>query len=884
MVMTPTTPARKPAEAAFLIRRYRRARGLTQQALAEQAGVSAGAISYLERGLTHTPHRDTLRALVEALSLSEQETAALELALRRAAIPAPQGTDADRFAAHSGAFGISKPLTSLIGREREAAAITAMIATEDARLLTLTGPAGVGKTRLASHVAAHLREEYRRPVAFVGLTPVDDPKRALPAIAQALEIQDSGVAPLRDTLRSALEDRELVLVLDNFEQVAQAAPDVIALLEACPGVSALVTSRSALNVRGEREFPVAPLAIPAQQRPASPEDIACYASVALFLDRARAVCPDFTLDTPEDVQLMAEVAARLDGLPLAIELAAAQIRHAPLAELHRRLTSATPLNALSGGAMDLPDHQRAMRSAIAWSYRLLDLEEQRVFRTLSLFAGGASAAGVAAVAGADARHESIRAALDTLVNQNLIYIVGDGRSMRYAQLVTLRAYGLERLEESGELDLARQRHAQYYVTLAEEERPRLERCEPGSLALLSEEYENLRAALGWSLEVANAEAVWIGLRLAGAIWFWWEVRGLLAEGLRWLESLLATAPDAEDERACKVLAPVWTGVMATSYHLGRFERAYEAGERALALQRGFGDKSELAEALNNQGIVAAGLQKYEAAERYFRESLDLYGKMGHPAEECKPLMNLGGVKRDLRRYDEALALYQKSLRIAGQTEAHDEARAILWDDIGDVHILRDEPARAHMALRRAEEIFQWLDAGLGIALCVHDLGRALLAEEHLDEAARQFSLAVTMRDELGDGAGAARSRVRLARVRIAQDYLDDATHLLAHALRALTALKRSEALWAVIEGAAALTCAQGRFEDATHLYAAAIQQRDALYDIIDPREYKLRAHDLAAIRAGLGEERYAETFASGSALRLDEALDLLYDRLLLTAP
>lgn len=872
-----TLGVRKRDDVAALIRRYRRACGLTQEALAERAGVSVGAISYLERGLTRSPHRDTLRALAEALSLNEQEIAALELAARRAT-PALEEEAASVERSNAillNESGIPEPLTTLIGREREAAAIAGALADSSVRLLTLTGPAGVGKTRLAAHVARRVWSEQRRAVVFVELTPVQDPERVLAAIAQTLEIQDTGVLPLRDTLRIALADRELLLVLDNFEQVTAAARSILDLLAACHRLTVLVTSRTALNVRGERELPVPLLALPTERDVMEPLGLERYGSVALFLDRARAVRPDFAIDAPDGAKQLAEVCARLDGLPLAIELAAAQLRHASLAELHRRLFGEAPLNVLAGGAQDLPDHQRTMRAAIAWSYSLLSPKEQRVFRALSVFAGGATVAGIAAVTGNELAHEALLSGLDTLVDQNLVYVTRHGGATHYAQLVTLQAFGMERLAELDELALARRHHSEHYASLAEAERPRVDRCEPESMALLGEEYENLRVALDWALEIADTEAIWTGLRLAGAIWFWWEVRGLLVEGLGWLERLLATAPEAEDQGGYKILEAAWSGVMALSYHLGRFERAYEAGEHALALQRRLSEKQELAAAFNNQAIVTTGVRQFEDAEACFRESLKLYAELGHPVEECKPLMNLGGLKRDLRQYAEALALYQQSLRVAERTDEHDEARAILWDDIGDIHILLGEPAKALAALHRAEAIFQRLSAGLGIALCAHDLGRVRMAQGQWDEAARQLTHALTMREELGDVAGAARSQIYLARVRVAQADLEGAAILLAKALHTLLASKRNDALWAIIEGGGALACALGQFEHAMRLYAAAIPQRDALWDIIDPQEHERRARDLATIQAKLGEGAYGALCSANSTMTLDDAIDLL---------
>jgi predicted ATPase/DNA-binding XRE family transcriptional regulator len=875
MVMSSSQAVRVRDDVATLMRRYRHARGLTQEALAERAGVSVGAISYLERGLTRSPHRDTLRALADALSLSEQEAAALEQAARRTSRGADRGAERKVSIFTFSDSLPPEPLTSLIGRERDSAEITTLLAGQDVRLLTLTGPAGVGKTRLAIHVATRLQQEQGHTVAFVGLTAVQDPERVLAAIAQALEVQDTGILPLPDTLRIALADRDLLLVLDNFEQVATAARAIVDLLESCPGVTALVTGRVALNVRGEREFPVPPLALPGRPRSTELADIEQYAAVALFLERVRAVRPDFALDAPGDVKRMAEICAQLDGLPLAIELAAVQIRHCSLAELHRRLTGAVPLDALAGGAQDLPDHQRTMRSAIAWSYGLLSPDEQRVFRALSVFVGGATIDGVAAVTGLD--QKTILEHLDTLVDQSVVYVTCYGNSTRYAQLVTLRAYGLECLSESpDELASARRRHAEYYAALAEGKRPQIDRCDPGAMELLAAEYENIRAALSWALEAADAASIWIGLQLAGALWFWWEVRGLLVEGLHWLERLVVVAPDAEDDGTRKVLVWVWSGIMANSFHLGRFERAYEAGEYALTLQRGLGDKELLAGALNNQGIVAAGMRRHETADAYYRESLELYEELGHPAEECKPLLNLGGLKRDLRCYGEALALYRASLRIVERADEHHEARAILWDDIGDIYILLGEPAKALAALRRAEEIFQRLDASLGLALCAHDRGRTLIGQGRLEEAAREFLRAIVMREELGDGAGAASSRIHLARVRLAQTDLREAERLLAEALRTLANLKRTEALWAVVEGGAVLACARGQYEEAARLYAAVIPRRDALWDVIDPQEYDRRSHDLETIRTALGEQTYATEFTAGAVSPLDEALDVVH--------
>jgi predicted ATPase/DNA-binding XRE family transcriptional regulator len=856
-----------PPDFAPLLRQLRRERGLTQEELAARAGLSLGAVSYLERGLTQTPQRETVRLLAQALALDEREEAALSRAAR-AAHTSVMGAIETPAASVNGK--LPEPLTALIGRAVEIEEITLLLGQDRARLLTLTGAAGVGKTRLA--IEAARRWPNQRSVVFVGLAIVQEPERVLPALAEALHVQSSSAQPLRDILVAAMRDRDVLLVIDNFEQVLSAARDIANLLGACPRVKALVTSRVALNVRGEREYPVAPLALPDASHGASASALEAYASVWLFLERARDIRPDFALSAPDDTRRMVEICARLDGLPLAIELAAAQVRHASLAELHHRLTGDAPLNALSGGAQDLADHQRAMRSTIAWSYSLLGAEEQRVFRALSVFAGGATIEGVAAVTGLEL--DAVVQPLDALVDQSMLFTTRASESTRYTQLVTLRAFGLERLAEAGDQVRVQARHATYYATLVEGEWQRLARCEPETMALLGQEHENIRAALSWALATRDANAIWTGLRLAGALWFWWEIRGFLVEGLDWLERLSDLAQPPETDAARVVLARVWSGIMGLSYRLGRFERACEAGERALALRRQLDDMWELAEALNNQGIVAAGVRRYTDAEALYRESIALYAQAGYPSDAFKPLLNLGLLKRDLRQHAEALALFHESLRVAEQTTAQEEARAILWNNIGDLHTVMGEPALASSALERAEAMFARLDSTWGVAMSAHDRGRAAFGQGDVDEAMRQLIRAVTMREELGDRAGASLSRYHQARVCLSQGDLGAAAQLLASALSAYMALRLTDPLWAVIEGTAALACAREHFEPAARLYATAIPRRDALLDVIEPTEYARRAADLAAIRASLGDARSRELFSDAPPTSLDDALAL----------
>lgn len=415
---------------AEAVRRYRRQRNLTQEELAERSGLSVAAISLIERGQTAIPQRFTVQALSDALALTGDEADEFARLARAVRVPdrAERHVDPMPSLLPARRVHVPIPLTPLFGRERDIRAIEALLKDPAVRLVTLTGPAGVGKTRLALQVAANARAAAERAVVFVELIPIQEPERVLAAIAQALGIGLGGEQSLLEKLVRALRHRECVLVLDNFEQVLQAARPLLDVLMACPGVQALVTSRVALNVRGERCVPVAPLALPEAWASFSLEGLCRAPTVALFVDRAQAVAPEFTVGALDEAYLIAEICARLDGLPLAVELAAARIKHLGLPQLHERLAQPTLLGMLTDGPHDLADHQRTMRSTIAWSYALLSKEEQRLFRFLGVFVGGMSAEAIQTVT--EMEEEALIAGLTALVDASLLQCVALERSRR----------------------------------------------------------------------------------------------------------------------------------------------------------------------------------------------------------------------------------------------------------------------------------------------------------------------------------------------------------------------------------------------------------------------------------------------------------------------
>ena len=655
--------------------------------------------------------------------------------------------------------------TAFVGRVRDVEDVCGIVQRDDVGLLVLTGPGGTGKTRLAMRVGETLLHAFRDGVFFVSLAPVTDPALVASTVVHTLGVETRGNQPLIDTLAEHLREKEMLLILDNFEQVLEAATVVETLLERCLHLKILVTSRAVLHLYGEHDFPVPPLAIPDPDRLPDLDTLSQYDAVALFIQRALAVKPSFQV-TNENAPAVAQICHRLDGLPLAIELAAARIRILSPQAILSRLSSRLAL--LTGGAGNLPARQQTLRGAIEWSYSLLSPEEQMLFARLGVFVGGFMLEAIDALSAGDADFQMD--ALDgvaSLVDKSLLR-QSEGSGDRFLMLETIREYALEVLRARGEIDATRRRHAAYCLELAEAgEKGMLGPDQLHWADRIENEHDNLRAAMGFALETGDAETC---LRIAGALtWLFWYIRGYRQEGRTWLERALVL-PGAADSPRAQAKALLGAGTLAflvsdfavararidESLTLGRqvsdrwtvgrallFQSWVSAAEgdtraarspleQSLAMAREEGDRWEIADRLHSLGALLMYLQEYDTARSMLEESVAIWRELGQGGKYnvliAYPLNSLGDLARLQGDYRQAAAYYEESLEVFNQVGSRGD-RASVLSNLGHVAAAQGDDRRAVEHFRAALLMFRQVGDRRGLAECLAGLAGAYAATD-----------------------------------------------------------------------------------------------------------------------------------------------------------
>lgn len=622
--------------------------------------------------------------------------------------------------------------TELIGRDRDVVAVKQLLLREHLRLVTLTGTGGSGKTRLAIQIGQELVQEFEHGVYFIGLSNVSDPELVISTIAQVLGVREDGKSPIGACLKRYLQDKYLLLVVDNFEHLMPAALSIIDLLESCPVLRVLVTSRIVLRVRTEQEYQVLPLALPSNPRSLRDlETVSNCPSVALFVARTRAIRPDFRL-TLDNAPVIATICKRLDGLPLAIELAAARMKMLTPRALLSSLDNS--FNLLSDGARDLPARQQSIRSTMEWSYGLMSDSERILFRRLAVFVGGFTLEAADSVCGTlDTGPLPVMPLLRSLVDENIVSLCATEECLvpRYRMLETTREFGLEALARSGEGPALHRWHAEFYCSLAEQAAPMLTGPTPTqALDLVESELGNLRAAMDWAIKNDSQD---LGLRIVGSTSRFWKSRGSISEGKSWVERLLSLRNQTSDNVSIGALR----AATAFAEYQEDGQSAMAFVEKALLSNRSSGNKAGQAQALLALGHLWMQQKDYDQAVCFLNRSYSLFSSEEHSWQVAGVLNDLGVAWYYIGDFTRARSFHEKSMALYASL-GDDWSAAIALNNIGGTLVQLGQPEQALIELKRCMKVLHKIGDRAGTLNCIEEIGGCY---SKLGQFARAVSLA-----------------------------------------------------------------------------------------------------------------------------------------------
>lgn len=847
------------------LKQRRRVLDMTQDELAQRATCSLATIRKIEAG-DLLPSKQLAHQIAIALGIPEAEHAAFVTFARaeRAAVlatafvePAPSSEYFGQPRQEPRRQRMPAQLTPLVGREWEVQASCALLRRPVARLLTLTGSPGCGKTRLALAIAEELQQDFSGGAVFVPLAPIANNNLVIGAIAHALNLQSNTGHPTVELLADALGGQQMLLVLDNFEQVVDAAPILAELLMAAAGLKLLVTSRTLLRIYGEHEFPIPPLPLPDTDNLPLLEELILYPSVELFVQRAQAAQPSFTL-TNENAQAVVQLCTWVEGLPLAIEMAAAQVKSYPPQVLVKQLGQR--LTTLVNGPRYLAPRQQTLRGAIEWSYNLLDRGERRTFRAMAVFVGSCSREAVSALLGDGDQTNR----LESLVAHSLLkHLPQHDAPHRYVMLETIREYAIECLASDVEAAAIPQAHANFFLTMAQTARSQLAGDQQEKwLDQLENDNDNMRTALAWCM----AHNVVVGLQLAAALGEFWTMRGHLQEGRSYLTRMLVLKDRT---------VPLW--VQADALHTSGY-LAFRQGDHleaepilteSLGLYQTLGDRKGIAATLHHLGIAAFHQNHYAEAQKLYEEALEIYWALGKENETAVVLKDLGLVAKDLGNLEQAMSFFEQSLTLQ-RSAGNKYGIARCLTSMSVVAYWQGDYARAAELAYQSLALQRELGDKLGVAYTLENLGMALYKQGDSATAVQQMEECLTLFRATGDKMGVVLALDNLGIMALAQARIADAVQYHRESLTVAWQIREQRRIAFCLEG---LARAAGLSERAAQLFASAATLRANIHAPILPGDLADHEQQVARLRLHLGDESFAQAWQLGESRSLDQAVN-----------